>query len=167
MPSGQSFKIAQVSAAHGLRGEVKLLCFLTTPKDIARYNPLHDSKGNAYRATVTGQIKELLIVQLDGIHDRTSAEKMRGLELFADATKLPAPEENQYYLHDLIGKTAMLDDGTRIGKVLAVHNFGAGDIVAIDHDGEELLLPFRDPFVREVRDDEIVITLPEYIEHKK
>ncbi|MDX2073229.1 MAG: ribosome maturation factor RimM [Alphaproteobacteria bacterium] len=159
-----SFKIARIAAAHGIRGEVKLSCFLENPDDIARYNPLFTKQGKPCSLRVTGHAKDHLIVAIDGISDRNAAEILRGTELYADAAKLPAPAENEYYVEDLIGLTAVLEDGKEVGKVTAIHNFGAGDILEIATlSGEELLLPFQAPFVGEIQNGRITVQWPEYI----
>lgn len=157
------FRIARISAAHGIRGEVKLVCFLQNPGDITGYNPLTTAKGAAYNISITGTLKDALIARLEGINDRNAAESLRGVELYGDAAKLPATKNNEYYVDALIGLDAVLADGTKVGTVTGIENYGAGDIIAIDRQGEELLLPFKEPFVGEISTKRIIITLPEYM----
>lgn len=161
------FKIAAVSAAHGIRGEVKLACFLENPEDITRYLPLCDSRGTAYFLRITGQGgKNHLIAAIDGITDRNRAELLRGLELYAECAKRPPANDSEYYLQDLIGLPAVqASDGSPIGTVSAFHNYGAGELIEIlCANGEELLLPFRAPFVGDIENGQISITLPHYSE---
>ncbi len=158
-----SFKIAHISAAHGLRGEVKLACTLENPDDIARYNPLKTKQGKSYNVRITGHTKDHLMVAIDGITDRNAAEALRGIELYAETSKLPPKSDDEYYIQDLIGLSATLEDGTEIGKVTAIHNYGAGDILEIKTANDELLLPFIAPFVGEIEGGKITIQLPEYM----
>lgn len=159
----ESFKIAHISAAHGIRGEVKLACFLENPDDITRYNPLVSKQGKSYNVRITGHTKDHLMVAIDGITDRNAAELLRGVELYGDSSKLPPASDDEYFVADLIGLTAMLENGSEIGKVTALHNYGAGDILEIKTTDDELLLPFKLPFVGEIKDGKIIVTLPEYM----
>ena len=162
LPS-DSFKIAHISAAHGLRGEVKLACTLENPDDIVRYNPLISKQGKIYNVRITGHTKDHLMVAIDGITDRNAAESLRGIELYADTAKLPPKSDDEYYIQDLVGLSAVLEDGTEIGRVTALHNYGAGDILEIKTADDELLLPFKAPFVGEITDGKIIVQLPEYM----
>lgn len=157
------FKIAQVSTAHGVRGEVKLSCFLDDAGDIARYLPLSIKSGAPFSFKITGHLKGQLIVKPDGIDDRNAADALRGTELFADAAKRPEINANEFYYDQLIGLPARLADGTKIGTVTAVDNYGAGDIIQIKTATEELLLPLQAPYVNDISDDAVIITLPEYL----
>lgn len=167
MPTGGQFKIAHITSAHGIRGEVKLACFLNNPNDITRYNPLTTKQGKAYTIRITGRAKDHLMAALDGITDRNAAELLRGTELFADSAKLPPKSENEYFVRDLIGLTAILKDGTTIGSVTALHNYGAGDIIEIKTENEEILLPFKAPFVGDIVEGKITVQLPEYVGEKE
>lgn len=161
---GNLFKIAHITAAHGIRGEVKLACFIENPDDIVRYAPLQTKQGKIFTFRITGHSKAHLIIAIDGITDRNEAEMLRGTELFADASKLPAKNAEEYFVHELIGLTARLADGRIIGNVTALYNYGAGDILAIDSGDEEILLPFQPPFIGAITHDAITVQLPEYID---
>ncbi len=167
--NGQLFKIAEISAPHGIRGELKLICFLENCADLARYNPLRTASGNVYEAQISGYIKNQIIVKLSGVTDRNQADNLRGIELYAAVDKLPKLCENEFYHNDLIGLKATLENGREIGKIAAIHNFGAGDILEIttsdDTADDELLLPFQSPFVGDINSERIIITLPQYLEN--
>lgn len=161
------FKIAQVAAAHGIRGEVKLRCFLEDPSALKRYLPLSDKSGRGYQLIITGTQKDLLIVKIDGITDRNAAELLRGIELYADSVNLPPRNDGEYYVNQLIGLRAQREDGTAYGTITAIDNFGAGDILDIQKpDGTTEMLPFNDIFVGEVKPEDgyIVVFPPDYIE---
>jgi len=165
MTKNSTFKIAQITAAHGIRGEVKVVCFLENPDDLPRYNPLSTRQGKEYSLAVTGHVKGNIIARIEGIADRNEAELLRGLELYAPGSKLPKKSENEFYQQELIGLSAIDASGKAIGNVLAIHNFGAGDIIEISTSEGDVMLPFKAPFVGEidVKKGTMHITLPEYL----
>ncbi len=96
----------------------------------------------------------VLVARLEGVNDRNAAEKLNGVELYVDRTLLPAPEdEDDFYHADLLGLRAQLPDGTSLGEVTAVPNFGAGDILEVrdERTGDTFLYPFTKAVVPEIR----------------
>jgi 16S rRNA processing protein RimM len=144
IPSERRVCVGVVTGAHGVRGAVRLKTFTEEPKDIARYGPLEDEGGERqYKLRLTGSAKGVLIGNLTGIDDRGQAEALRGLRLYVPYTALPAPGEDEFYHADLIGLQAVLSDGTILGRVRAVHDFGAGDTLEIDRaEGQPVVVPF-------------------------
>ena len=135
-----------VGAPHGVRGAVRIKSFTDEPEAIARYGELED-EGSERRFTlrVLGSAKGdgMVIAQLAGVADRDRAEALRGLRLYAPRAALPAIAEDEFYHADLVGLAADLEDGTRLGKIIAVHDFGAGDMIEIARDkGQPVLVPF-------------------------
>lgn len=138
-----------VAGAHGVKGAVRLKSFAQEPRDIARYGPLEDESGTA-RFTVRlvgatkGQAQNgVVIARLSGVTDRDRAEALRGLRLYLPRAALPPPPEDEFYHADLIGLDAVLGDGTRLGAVRAVHDFGAGDTLEIARPpAQPLMVPF-------------------------
>lgn len=127
--------VGVIAAAHGVRGLVKLRSYTAEPADIAAYGPLSDETGRR-RLTVevlsaSGQ-PGTLICRIDGVADRDAAERLKGLRLYVERSALPDPGEEEYYQTDLIGLRAELPDGRPFGRVAAVLNFGAGDILEIE-----------------------------------
>ena len=113
------------------------------------------------------QAGDHLVATLKGITSRDEAERLNGLELYVAREKLPATEEDEYYHADLIGLAAVTAAGAPLGRVVAIHNFGAGDIIEIaPPDGATLLLPFTNAVVPTVdlAGGRVVIELPEEIE---
>lgn len=160
------FKIARISSAHGIRGEVKLHCFLENPRDIIHYVPLTDKQGRGYNFTITGSQKDQLIVKFEHIVDRNQAELLRGVELFAGNDKRPQ-DDDAFYINDLVGLKAQLENGELYGTVDAVVNYGAGDILEIIRtDGNSEMIPFTEAFVGEIDDKKgyLVVFPPDYIE---
>src|SRR5438270_806609 len=141
-----------VVAAHGVRGAVRIKSFTAKPEDIARYGPLEDETGQRqFTLRLIGAAKGVLIAQLSGVGDRNHAEAMRGLRLYLPRAALPPPEEEEYYHADLIGLDAVLADGTPVGQVRAVHDFGAGDTLEIARpEGPPAMVPFTKAIVPEV-----------------
>jgi 16S rRNA processing protein RimM len=137
--------VGAIAGAFGVRGEVRLKSFCADPAAIADYAPLTDEAGTRhFDVTLTGQIKNGLSARLSGIRTKEEADALRGLKLYADRDRLPAPEEDEYYHADLIGLTVLDTGGTELGTVRAVLNHGASDLLEIHGPGlkSPVLLPF-------------------------
>jgi len=145
--------VGQVSAAVGLQGEFKLLSFTEDPFGILEYSPLLNEKGlPSLVLTKAREHKGNLVVRAEGVPDRTAAEKIMGLKLFIDRCEFPEPEEDEYYITDLIGMEAVDETGKLIGKITGVDNFGAGDLLDISpSEGASFYLAFTMENVPEVR----------------
>lgn len=124
--------LGRITGAHGIRGEVKITSFTGTPEDIASYGPLSDGKGRSLTIESLRPLKGMsLSARIAGVSDRNAAEALKGIELFVEREKLPATEEDEWYHADLIGIHAFTPEGERIGEIVAVQNFGAGDLLEI------------------------------------
>ena len=160
--------VAKIGAAHGVRGEVKLWPFTEDPMAVIDYGPLSSKDGARQFEVVRARIaKDHLVAVLKGIATREDAERVNGIELYIARDKLPPAEAGEYYHADLIGLRAIDDAGAAIGKVLALHNFGAGDIIEIaPPSGPTLLLPFTDAVVPTVdlAEGHVVIVMPPEID---
>lgn len=159
--------IGHISAAHGIRGEVVLVSHAGRPEDIAAYGALSDETGE--RTFVIEHVRRAgkgLIGRIRGIADRTAAEALKGTRLYLTREQLPETDEDEWYHADLIGLTATGPDGIEIGSVVAVHNFGAGDILDVQPaaGGPTVLVPFDRTHVPEIdiRGGRLVIVLPDY-----
>lgn len=160
--------VARIGAAHGVRGEVRLWPFTEDPMAVIDYGTLSTKDGARQFEVVRARIaKDHLVAVLKGITTREDAERINGLELYIDRDKLPETEEGEYYHADLIGLRAVDPAGGAIGRVFAIHNFGAGDIIEIaPPQGPTLLLPFTDAVVPTVdlAEGQVVIVMPQEIE---
>lgn len=160
--------VARIGAAHGVRGEVRLWPFTEDPMAVIDYGTLSTKDGARQFEVVRARIaKDHLVAVLKGITTREDAERINGLELYIDRDKLPETEEGEYYHADLIGLRAVDRAGGAIGRVFAIHNFGAGDIIEIaPPQGPTLLLPFTDAVVPTVdlAEGQVVIVMPQEIE---
>ena len=145
--------IATVGAPHGVRGEVRLRVFTENPLAIANYSPLRDDEGRLFEILRTRPAKTVVVAALKGISDRDAAEALRGRNLYVNRDRLPETEDDEtFYQADLVGLEAVTADGRPLGRVIAVHNFGAGDLLEIAPEGRKAgeLLPFTRDFVPEV-----------------
>jgi 16S rRNA processing protein RimM len=139
--------IARIGAAHGVRGEVKLWPFTADPLAVANYGPLEAADGTrTFEIETVRHAKDFLVARLKGIADRNSAEALRNIDLYVAREKLPALEEpDEFYHADLVGLSAVDRAGATLGTIVAVHNFGAGDLVELklDDASDTLLIPFN------------------------
>jgi len=141
--------IARIGAAHGVRGQVKLWTFTEDPLAVKNYGPLSTKDGSRqFEVTHVREARDHLVATLKGIATRNDAERLNGIELYVARDKLPATEEDEYYHADLIGLAAITTADEPLGRVVAIHNFGAGDIIEIaPPEGPTLLLPFTNAVV--------------------
>jgi 16S rRNA processing protein RimM len=137
--------VAEIGAAHGLRGEVRLRSFTADPMAVKDYGALQSEDGaQAFEIETLRPAKDSLVARIAGVNDRTAAERLRGMKLYVDRDRLPPPEEDEFYHADLIGLAAVAADGSDLGRVVAVHNFGAGDLIELQPatGGAAVMLPF-------------------------
>ena len=160
--------VARIGAAHGVRGAVKLWTFTEDPMAVRLYGPLLTKDGaRAFEVTSAREAKGHLVATLKGVATREDAERLNGIELYIAREKLPVTDEDEYYHADLIGLAAVTTADEPLGRVIAIHNFGAGDIIEIaPPHGATLLLPFTNAVVPTVdlEGGRVVIELPAEIE---
>jgi 16S rRNA processing protein RimM len=167
MPTGQ-ICVARIGAPHGVRGAVKLWTFTEDPMAVSDYGPLTSKDGTrSFEVETAREAKGHLVATLKGVVSREDAERLNGVELYVARDQLPPTDDDEYYHADLIGLAAVDPAGAPIGRVLAIHNFGAGDIIEIaPPQGSTLLLPFTNAVVPTVdlTAGRVVIVLPVEIE---
>ena len=138
--------MGRFGAPHGVRGELRLQSFTGDPLAIADYGPLTDKSGKKTFTLLNlrPQGKDMLVVRLKDVDDRDGAQALNGIELYLARDKLPAPDPEEFYLADLEGLRAETATGEPIGRVVALRNFGAGDILEIApaSGGDTLMYPF-------------------------
>jgi 16S rRNA processing protein RimM len=146
--------MGRIGAAHGIKGEVRIQSFAEEPLGLKDYGELSTNRpGLTVTIESARATTNVLVARLKGIHSRTEAEKLNGVELYVERDRLPDIEdEDDFYLVDLIGLEARATDGQVLGKVMAVPNFGAGDILEIGGGpgGETRFVPFSRAAVPEV-----------------
>src|SRR5450631_1550135 len=160
--------IARIGAAHGVRGAVKLWTFTEDPFAVQQYGPLLTKDGaRSFEIATAREANGHLVATLKGIATREDAERLNGIELYIAREKLPDPDEDEYYHADLIGLAAVNAANEPLGRVIAIHNFGAGDIIEIaPPQGATMLLPFTNAVVPSVdlKSGRVVIELPKEID---
>jgi 16S rRNA processing protein RimM len=160
--------VARIGAAHGVRGAVKLWTFTEDPLAVKHYGPLMTKDGaRQFELAQVREAKDHLVVTLKGIATREDAERLNGIELYVPRDRLPETDDDEYYHADLIGLAAVNAADEPLGRVIAIHNFGASDIIEIaPAKGATLLLPFTNAVVPTVdlAGGRVVIELPQEVE---
>jgi len=145
-------RLATIAAAHGIKGDVKLMVFTADPLGLSSYGTVFDENGRSFKIEHIRKAGNAIIVHFSGIDDRNSAEALNGKALYVDRQQLPDDlEEDEFYQTDLIGLRVRDETGQVIGKVNAVFDFGGGDILELKIEGEGLkLIPFSKAAVPEI-----------------
>lgn len=144
--------LAKIADVHGIKGLVKIFPFGEDITLLETVNPVY-AEEKPVKINLKNPLGKFILAEIEGIHTREDAEKLKGQELSIDKDALPAldHEEDGYYHHDLIGLKALNKAGEEIGSVIAVDNYGAGDLLEIRKtSGEKFLLPFTDDYVPDV-----------------
>jgi 16S rRNA processing protein RimM len=148
--------LAAVAGAHGVKGELRLKLFTERAENLKRFDRLLVG-GVERRLLSIRESGKLAVARFDGIADRSQAEALRGSLLEVDRSALPPLEEGEYYHADLIGVPAFDQDGNPVGKVVAIENYGAGDLLEIEaENGERSLIPFK-AGIADLENDRIVL----------
>jgi 16S rRNA processing protein RimM len=142
--SDERICVGAIAGAFGVQGEVRLKSFCTEAADIASYGPLYTAAGRSFTIKLTRPVAGGLGARLSGVTTKEEADALKGTELFVDRARLPRLPDDEFYYSDLIGLQVRDTGGAVIGKIAAVHNHGAGDILEINRIGPKsaLLLPF-------------------------
>ena len=150
MAGGARICLGQIGAAHGVRGEVRLRSFTADPEAIGRYGPLETEDGRIVHIESLRHAKDHFVARLAGVADRTAAEQLTNVKLYVLRERLPQPDQpDEFYHADLIGLAVVDRGGDRLGTVVAVHNFGAGDLIEVrpTNGGTTRMLPFDEATV--------------------
>jgi 16S rRNA processing protein RimM len=144
--------IAEIGAAHGIRGEVRVKAHTADPDAIGDYGPLYAADGRAFTIERGRPLKDdMLVVKFAGIADRNAAETLTRVKLYVERAALPEPEEDEFYYADLIGLAAVTTAGEPLGRIIALHNFGADDLLEVRPEtGQSVLVPFTKAVVPSV-----------------
>lgn len=144
-----------VGRPHGVRGQVRVVSYTADPASLAAYGPLSDGAGRRFtlrwKADGIAELAEIVGGTPVPVADRTAAERLTNTRLYVDRGRLPPPDEDEFYLADLVGLAAMDLQGSSLGTVAAVHDYGAGASLEVARtEGAPLLLPFTRACVPEV-----------------
>jgi 16S rRNA processing protein RimM len=153
--------LAAVAGAHGVKGEVRLKLFSDRAENLAFHENLYVGD-TARRLLTIRDGGKTAVARFEGTNDRSAAEALRGSLVEVDRSALPPLEEGEYYHADLIGLPCVDRDGQAVGTVLAIENYGAGDLLEIElEDGKRSLTPFR-PGIADLEGGRIVVD-PEFL----
>ena len=144
--------LGEIGAAQGLKGEVRLRSYTQDPAAIARYGALDDEHGGKIEIESLRVTPKALIARIRGVTTRNAAEALNGTRLYVARSRLPKRDEEEWFHSDLIGLSAVDDQGEPVGTVVAVQNFGAGDLIEVKpaKGGPTVLVPFTRETVPEV-----------------
>ncbi len=161
--------LGHIAGAHGIRGAVLVRSYTAEPDAIADYGPLEDEAGDAsFTLAVEGATAKGLICRVDGVGDRNGAERLKGVALYVPRDRLPPPEDGEYYYADLVGLAAVTEAGAALGEVVAVLNYGAGDILEVRAEGAKRtdLYPMTEAVVLrvDVAEGVVVIAHPDEVD---
>ena len=153
--------LAAVAGAHGVKGEVRLKLFSDSVESLSRQKKLYVG-GVERRLLAIRDSGKTAVARFEGISDRSAAEALRGSLVEVDRSHLPALDEGEYYHADLMGLPAVDDQDNEIGTVVAVENYGAGDLLEIElKDGKRSLIPLK-PGIADLEDGKVVLD-PEFL----
>ena len=149
MTSDRKVCVAVISGPHGVRGLVRLRPFTAEPEAVTAYGPLTDQTGQRrFAVDLLSASKGQWLARIAGVDDRNAAERLRGMQLFVERSRLPVlPDEDEFYHADLVGLVVEDAQGQTLGTVRAVHDFGAGDLLEVIRPGAG---PVSLPFTRDV-----------------
>jgi 16S rRNA processing protein RimM len=156
--------IAQIKGAHGVKGEARLRSFTADPAACFAYGPFLDEAGNVILTPVKWRpVKDGFVVTFKENLQREAVAALRGTKLHALREVLPAPEDDEFYITDLLGLAAVSPDGEPVGKIAAVQNFGAGDLLEIDTAEGRVFVAFTRDDVPEIslKDGRVTVILPD------
>jgi 16S rRNA processing protein RimM len=160
-------RVAKIGAAHGIRGEVRLFVDADDPLAVTKLGALEDETGSQeFKILALREANGHLVVRFEGVADRNAAERLTNLELFVPRERLPKQEDaNTFYQADLVGLRVESTEGVVLGKVAAIRNFGAGDLLEIAplQGGDTFMIPFVERFVPtvDIKGERVVVDPPE------
>jgi 16S rRNA processing protein RimM len=162
-------QLGVIGRAHGVRGLVKITSHTAEPADLTAYGPLSDAEGRLLTLRWKADGVAEITRHVDGVPvkvtDRSQAEKLTNTRLFVDRAALPPADEDEYYLTDLIGLSAIDPAGRALGTVSVVHDYGAGVSLEVAGSGAPLIVPFTAACVPtvDIAGGQLVVILPDEI----
>ncbi|MCB1477828.1 MAG: ribosome maturation factor RimM [Rhodobiaceae bacterium] len=149
---GKRLLVGEIGAPHGVRGQLRVKSHTADPQAIADYGPLVSDDGRVFTVEAIRPDKTVVIVTFKEVRDRNAAEALKGVRLYVDRDAIPDDDEDDSFFHaDLIGLEAVDTVGKPLGRIIAVHDFGAGDLLDVEvADGPSVLVPFTGEIVPQV-----------------
>jgi 16S rRNA processing protein RimM len=144
--------LGEIGAAQGVKGEVRIRSYTEEPGGITAYGPLQDETGRKIEIESLRATPKALIARIKGVTTREAAEALAHTKLYVPRAMLPERGEEEWYHADLVGLAAVGRDGAPLGKVVAIQNFGAGDLLEVKPigGGATVLVPFTRDTVPEI-----------------
>ncbi|MBY8976196.1 ribosome maturation factor RimM [Rhodobacteraceae bacterium NNCM2] len=134
--------VGAIAGAFGVHGEARIKSFCAEPDAIGDYGPLVTADGRRFELSITRPVKEGFAARLSGVPTREAAEALKGTRLYAPRDALPSLPDDEFYHADLIGLEVVDTGGVTLGRIRAIHDFGAGDVLDIVGGDRPLMLPF-------------------------
>lgn len=164
-PNKRYLLVGTIAKAHGLRGEVKLQSYSDDPGTLLNYTRLvlvtGDGKITAPLQVIRARLQgKQVIVQLEGITDRTIAEQLQGTGVLVEKMELCPLDQDEYYWYQLEHKRVITEEGRLVGQVRSVFSNGAQDVIVVESDEDEYLIPLAGDIIKEIREREIIINPP-------
>ncbi len=146
--------LGRAIGARGLKGEVRIKTFTQDPLAIGNYGPLQNEAGvRQFEISNVKAIKDGVVARLKGVSTREEADALKGVEFYVERARLPdISDDSTYYFEDLIGMVAINENGSALGQVVSVQNFGAGDLLEVRPatGGATVLVPFTKEIVPDI-----------------
>ena len=141
--------VGAIAGPHGVRGQFKVKLFAETPAALEQYGALQIDDGRALKLSVKSvNSKGLVIASAIGVTSREAAEALRGMLLSTSRACLPDLADDELYHAELLGSSVFHEDGTKLGEVVALYNFGAGEIIEVKPAyGISVMLPFAGEYL--------------------
>lgn len=161
MTQDKKICIGEISNVHGVRGQLLVRCFADDPELLLIKDAVTDEKGTrTFNFQGLSPHKKAYLTRLDGLDNREDAEKLKRTRLYIERDQLPELDSDEIYHVDLIGMTVKSDDKI-IGKIAAVQNFGASDLLEIQREGaKNFYLPYSDETILNVDGDTVDVAIP-------
>lgn len=138
-------RVASIVSAHGLAGELSLISYVANYSSLKEYSPLTD-KTVDFNIINIRSVGGRVIAKIEHVNSRTEAEHVVGVDLFTERNKFPQLDFDDFFLHDLINISLVLEDGQEYGVIVGCYNFGAGELVEVrlkDEMAQTIFLPFN------------------------
>lgn len=141
-------EIGKVLKAQGIKGELKISCFLDDSSMLKSVKQLYIGS-NTYPVSKLRCDGAVCYALLEGIADRNTAESLRNWTVFADKEAVTVPQD-RYFISDLVDCVVVLDDGSKIGTIREVLQYGSADVFVCDNDGKAVSFPFLKDLVKDI-----------------
>jgi 16S rRNA processing protein RimM len=142
--SAGQLPIGVIVGPHGIRGQFKVKPFTAAPQSLSTYGPVTTDNGQQLSLRIMlVNAKGLAIVRAQGVDTRDAAKALRGTTLYIGRDSLPKPDDGEFYHADLLGMMVRGQDSAQLGNLVAIHDFGAGEIAELaTGNGATIMVPF-------------------------